>query len=452
MRPHALLATLAVLSIAPPAPAAEVGEPVEVAPRAEATRNQTWPAAAWSAGAKCWLVAWREGYLNELASDVWCARVSADGEALDPAGIRLTGGPGLRDRPRVASDGRDFLVVWEDRRPPGGPSTSSGPRAKSRGSGQASGKDYDVYAARVSGDGKVLDRDGFLVAGGEHNQCRPDAAFAKGNYLVLWMSFADRAYSIRGLRVSPAGRPAGGKPAEIAAYSARRANNPVQAILPAVAANAAGEVLSAFFVTDMYRKRYLARRPVDAATGQPGGALPPPVVGKTEAGTASHSVYRERGGALAMGPDGALAVLRNKDDRQVEKDVTVCLLSKTGENRRVQEIGSPLSLKLSLRPIQPRLAAAFDGRGFLVLSDVLCAVGEAGRRRDPDPPKYARVLGWKVSADGSLETPEGFAVAGEAGRDCLLPAAAAGPEGTCLAVYTEVRGADDAKVLARVVK
>jgi hypothetical protein len=104
--------------------AAEVGPAVEVASKAEGTRYQTWASAAWSEGAKAWLVAWREGYLNEpeTGSDIWCGRVSADpstgsGQAvkvLDPAGIRLTKGKGLKDRPRVASDGKGWLVVWED--------------------------------------------------------------------------------------------------------------------------------------------------------------------------------------------------------------------------------------------------------------------------------------------------------------------------------------------------
>ena len=37
--------------------AAEVGSPVEAAPQVAGSRIQMWPAAAWSEGAKCWLVA-----------------------------------------------------------------------------------------------------------------------------------------------------------------------------------------------------------------------------------------------------------------------------------------------------------------------------------------------------------------------------------------------------------
>ena len=126
--PAALLAFL----LAPGAAAAAQGPAVDVAPQAQGTRIQQWPRAAWSEGAKCWLVAWREGDVTEGKSEIWCARVSADGKALDPQGLRLAEARNLADRPSVASDGKDFLVVWEDLR---------------------NGKDWDLYASRVTGEG-----------------------------------------------------------------------------------------------------------------------------------------------------------------------------------------------------------------------------------------------------------------------------------------------------------
>jgi hypothetical protein len=91
----------------------------------------------------------------------------------------------LQEWPAVAFDGANFLVVWQDFR---------------------SARRYDVYAARVSPGGIVLDRDGFPVAAGQYNQGRPDVAFAGGRYLIVWMD-ARRypIYGIFGARVTAAG-------------------------------------------------------------------------------------------------------------------------------------------------------------------------------------------------------------------------------------------------------
>ena len=194
-----------------------VSDGVDVAPDVKDTRTQMWPRAAWSAEKTSWLVAWREGDTSEFGSDIWCARVTADGKALDVAGIKVCAATDNQERPWVASDGTDFLVVWEDFR---------------------NGKEYDVYAARVSADGKVLDPDGFLVAGGAHNQCHPVVAFVDGHYMVVWQSFvADAAgrYLLYGARLSKAGKlldpkgvlltPPGGDSDPVDAYA--NAANPV---------------------------------------------------------------------------------------------------------------------------------------------------------------------------------------------------------------------------------
>jgi hypothetical protein len=148
--------------------AAEPGTAVTVAPDIAGTRIQAYPRAAWSEKARCWLVAWREGDVTEEKAEIWCARVSADGQSLDPKGICLAPAKNLCDRPSVACDGKDFLVVWEDFR---------------------NGKDWDVSGARVSGDGKLLDPGGVVVVGGQHNQCRPVATFCKGQYAVVFQGF-----------------------------------------------------------------------------------------------------------------------------------------------------------------------------------------------------------------------------------------------------------------------
>jgi hypothetical protein len=118
---------------------------------------------AWPAGANAWLVAWREGCLNESATEIWCARVDANGRSLAPAGIRIAAGNGLRSHVKVASDGNDWLVVWAE---------------------LGNGNDWDIYGCLVSANGQPCDKP-FLIAGGQDNQCQPAVAYAGDSYYVV---------------------------------------------------------------------------------------------------------------------------------------------------------------------------------------------------------------------------------------------------------------------------
>ena len=81
--------------------------------------------------------------VDRPAADIYCARVAAgSGRMLDPAGIRICAAADLQEWPAVAFDGSNFLVVWQDLR---------------------NGGDYDVYGARVSEAGELLDPGGFAV-------------------------------------------------------------------------------------------------------------------------------------------------------------------------------------------------------------------------------------------------------------------------------------------------
>ncbi len=148
-------------------------------------------------GKKVYLVAWCDGSRQPVkdAADIYVARVEAKtGKALDPQGVLVCKAEGIQGYPAVAFDpstgsgpgGGTFLVVWEDFR---------------------NGKDYDVYAARVTEDGKVLDEGGFPIAVRADNQARPAVGFANGNFLVAWMD--GRRYPVYGIyaaRVSSAGK------------------------------------------------------------------------------------------------------------------------------------------------------------------------------------------------------------------------------------------------------
>ena len=160
-----------------------------VAPRCgrAGRRLQRQPACAF--GRKVYLVAWSDGdrKIDAPTADIYCARVEAGtGKVLDPAGIRVCAAADLQEWPAVAFDGENFLVAWQDLR---------------------GGTDYDVYAARVSEKGTVLDPNGFAVARRPANQARPAVGFGGGNCLVVWMDARQYpVYGLYGARVSSAGK------------------------------------------------------------------------------------------------------------------------------------------------------------------------------------------------------------------------------------------------------
>jgi hypothetical protein len=109
-----------------------------------------------------YLIAWEEE--RDGALDIFAARVSLSGAVLDPEGIYVSSGPAGAARPAVAFDGINYLVVWADLR----------------------GGSWDVYGARVSKDGDVLDPEGIAIATGPGAQSNPTAAYSGSRYLVVW--------------------------------------------------------------------------------------------------------------------------------------------------------------------------------------------------------------------------------------------------------------------------
>ncbi len=117
------------------------GKPAEVTPAVEKA-NQRWPAVA--AGLDNYLVVWQEGdAVWGGEADIYAARVAADGTPLDPRPVAICKAKGFQIYPAVTFDGTNYLVVWSDFR---------------------NAQDWDVYAARVTPHGKVLEPDGFAVA------------------------------------------------------------------------------------------------------------------------------------------------------------------------------------------------------------------------------------------------------------------------------------------------
>ena len=194
------------------------------------------PAVAWNG--TNWLVVWTEWFaLFDSPVDVVAARVSEEGELLDPFGIVISRENPPWASPAVASNGKDFLVVWVPDDFPDGPAVH-GARVNSEGqvmddvpivisrSGREhlvpsvagdsegylvawqmrtdSGSDQDVYGTRVSNVGLVLDGEGVPISAAPGHQGSPSVARGPGGFLVVWSDgreWESRGADIFGTRV-----------------------------------------------------------------------------------------------------------------------------------------------------------------------------------------------------------------------------------------------------------
>jgi hypothetical protein len=171
----------------------------EVLLPSHATTDASKPVLAY--GKDVYFLVWQAGR-NEQA-DIVGVRLDKSGKLLDPQPFVISKAKDCQERPRVAFGGGVFLVAWHDLR---------------------NGKDWDVYAARVAPDGKVLDPEGIAVAQGDRNQCEPGVCWDGSHFQLLWRDFRGEAkeivagpnrqpgtgYHIYGGRVSAAGeRPDG---------------------------------------------------------------------------------------------------------------------------------------------------------------------------------------------------------------------------------------------------
>jgi len=130
------------------------------------------------------LVVWENLGIASYFTDIYGARVTPQGVVLDPSGFVISQADCDQFFPALAFDGTNFLVVWEDQR-----------------------DDCDIYGARVTPAGTVLDPSGFVVSQARDSQCSPAVAFDGANFLVTWGDFRSGNYyfDIYGARVTPQG-------------------------------------------------------------------------------------------------------------------------------------------------------------------------------------------------------------------------------------------------------
>ncbi|HSU42187.1 MAG TPA: hypothetical protein VLJ38_21550, partial [Polyangiaceae bacterium] len=124
------------------------------------------------------LVVWTVNEAN--SADVYAARVDTLGNVLDPAGIPIVTVAFEQGTPAVASDGAGWFVVWTDRR---------------------DGASPDIFGARVSANGAVVESQGFAISRDPRDEGRPAVAYDGTNFFVAWSAGRD----VRGARVDTGG-------------------------------------------------------------------------------------------------------------------------------------------------------------------------------------------------------------------------------------------------------
>jgi hypothetical protein len=131
-----------------------------------------------------YLVVWSE-VPGSTSWDVVGRRVSTAGAVLDTSAIAISSAIREQYDPDVASNGTDYFVAWADYR---------------------SGSNHDIYGARVSGGGTVLDTSGLALCTETVQQHVPRVAYDGTNYVAAWADYRwDNSWDVYATQVTSSG-------------------------------------------------------------------------------------------------------------------------------------------------------------------------------------------------------------------------------------------------------
>ncbi|MCX7785764.1 MAG: T9SS type A sorting domain-containing protein [candidate division WOR-3 bacterium] len=131
-----------------------------------------------------YFVVWEINREGGYLTDIFGARVGKDGTVLDPYSIPIVFAQEEQHNPSISFDGTNYLVVWEDWR----------------------NWNSDIYGARVTRTGVVLNPNGFIISNADDDQWSPAVAFYGTNYLVVWADYRNWENSdIYGTRINTNG-------------------------------------------------------------------------------------------------------------------------------------------------------------------------------------------------------------------------------------------------------
>jgi hypothetical protein len=131
-----------------------------------------------------YLVVWEDRRNGNYNRDIYGTRVNQSGVILEPAGIAISNSQDNQEAPSIAFDGNNYLAVWQDYR---------------------SGDDYNIFGTRISPNGTVLEPGGIPISTSSRYQESSSVTFNGSNYLVVWQDERELTSDIYGARVSPSG-------------------------------------------------------------------------------------------------------------------------------------------------------------------------------------------------------------------------------------------------------
>lgn len=282
-------------------------------------------------------------------NDLMGVLVSPSGQVLAQP-IAISTAPGRQENPALEFDGADYLAVWQDLR---------------------SGAYYDVYGARVTPAGTVLDPDGIPISSALNSQVLPALAFDGVNYMVVWQDYRTGDFFIYGARVGTDGQVRDTSGFAIA----------TTAIYQRYPAVAFGESL---FVVTWERFDFSSFSICAARVDQSGAVLDTVAVVVSDSGVESS--------AVVFGGASFLVVWQGQS---YPSSISGTLVSPAGG------ISSPSVLISAVMTGQWRPAAACDGANYLV-------VWQNGNQDSPGALR-ADIYGLRLDASGrvldSLEIP-----------------------------------------------
>jgi Protein of unknown function (DUF3152) len=366
-------------------------------PISKAAGNQWAPAVAFDGSS--FVVVWQDDRSASTRPDVYGARVSSAGVLVDPGGIAISSGPGGQLAPAVAGTGAGALVAWTDGPDirgarfsqagavldPGGFAVSAAagaqldPAVAFGGSSSLvvwedhrGGVGADLYGARVSAAGAVLDPAGIAVAADAGDERDPAVAFDGGAFLTAW----DLSSDVYARRVSAAGAPLGSGPFALAAASGSQSR-------PALAFDGAS-----------YLAAWQDGLDLDGVRVSAAGTVLAPVA------SISVAAQAQIGPAIAHGTAGSLVVWEDRRAAAGRSDVFGARVDPSGAV--VDPAGIAIPVARDLRAPQTRIvrgprgrqtarAATFRFRSSETGSTFQCRL-DRGRWRACRSPKTYRAL------------------------------------------------------------
>ena len=148
-------------------------------------------------GAGIYLAVWADPRTGVDA--VYGRRIQENGAPLDDISFPISSKNSFSNQPKVVFDGQNFLVVWVDGR----------------------NLSYDIYGARVSTDGEVIDVNGFAVHASGYSKSGLALEFNGTHATVIWRDTEISRVGVYAKRVSRLGAVMDSQPIQLAVTDGR---------------------------------------------------------------------------------------------------------------------------------------------------------------------------------------------------------------------------------------